>query len=676
MTELRLENWQIPSAELGQKNPFPPLLVGRDMHAIEEVCADTPAEMLRNMGYGHLPNIMPYTLQDGYTRELQPREFRVAVLENDILQATFLLELGGRLWSLIHKPTDRELLTVNPTIQFANLALRNAWFSGGVEWNIGTIGHTPFTCSPLFAARVIGPGGLPVLRLYEWERIRGTPFQIDAYLPDGSQVLFIRVRIVNPHNHTVPMYWWSNIAVPETPDTRVLTPAASTYRFNYSKLDIIPVPNVDGLDLTYATNIPQSADFFYHIPKGRRPWIAALDDVGQGLVQVSTERLIGRKLFVWGRGSGGRHWQQFLSPTGQSYIEIQAGLARTQLEHVPMPPGEWTWLEAYGQLQADPAAVHGDDWAQAQQAVESSLERLIGNEDLQTEFARSAVLVDLPPDEILQRGSGWGALERRRCAVDGERAFATAGLLFDDESLGEEQKPWIHLLLDGAFPLVSPQEPPCSFMTHPTWREKLETAVCQPEGDWANRVAKWLMWYHLGVIRHYAGERQAARQAFEESLACERTPWTLRNLALIAGEDGDLEKAVQLYLAAVIMAPHLLPLAIEAGHFLIDAQQAGQWLDLLSELPAKIGAAGRVRLLEAQAALATGKLQRVADFFADAVVIPDLREGELSLSELWYDWQVQRLSLLENTPIDDELRTRVKQEFPVPAGFDFSMVTG
>ena len=64
-----------------------------------------------------------------------------SILENDILRATFLLGFGGRLWSLFHKPAGRELLTVNPTIQFANLALRNAWFSGGVEWNIGTIGH-------------------------------------------------------------------------------------------------------------------------------------------------------------------------------------------------------------------------------------------------------------------------------------------------------------------------------------------------------------------------------------------------------------------------------------------------------------------------------------------------------------------------------------------------------
>jgi hypothetical protein len=211
MSELRFETYSMPAADLGPENPLPPLASKKDVHAMV-TGPDIPPEMARNMVYGHLPNIMPYSVQDNYTRTRLPRDFRVAILENETLKATFLLELGGRLWSLYHKPTQRELLSVNPVFQPANLALRNAWFSGGVEWNIATIGHSPFTCAPLFVARLDTPEGIPVLRMYEWERIRQVPFQIDAWLPDSSQALFVRVRIVNPHDYTVPMYWWSNIS--------------------------------------------------------------------------------------------------------------------------------------------------------------------------------------------------------------------------------------------------------------------------------------------------------------------------------------------------------------------------------------------------------------------------------------------------------------------------------
>ncbi|MDF1513863.1 MAG: DUF5107 domain-containing protein [Anaerolineae bacterium] len=92
-----------------------------------------PAEMLLIMAYGHVPNILPYTIQDGCTRELCARAFRGAVLKNEYLRATFLLEIDGRLWSLLHKPSGRELLDTNPVFQPANLAFRNACFSGGVE---------------------------------------------------------------------------------------------------------------------------------------------------------------------------------------------------------------------------------------------------------------------------------------------------------------------------------------------------------------------------------------------------------------------------------------------------------------------------------------------------------------------------------------------------------------
>ncbi len=56
----------------------------------------------------------------------------------------------------------------------------------------------------------------------------------------------------------------------------------------------------------------------------RRRWIAALDADGRGLVQTSTDTLRGRKLFVWGRGPGGRSWQQWLTEPGTGgYCEIK-----------------------------------------------------------------------------------------------------------------------------------------------------------------------------------------------------------------------------------------------------------------------------------------------------------------------------------------------------------------
>ena len=666
MSELRTESWSMPAADLGPENPLPPISGAEEVHATEGM-PGVPDEIAESFAYGHPPSVLPYSLQDRYTRDRRPRDLHGAVIENELLRATFLLELGGRLWSLVHKPSGRELLYVNPVFQPANLAVRNAWFSGGVEWNIGIVGHCPFTCSPMFAARVEGPDRTPVLRLYEWERIRQVPFQIDAYLPDGSPVLFVRVRIVNPHGRDVPMYWWSNMAVPETPDTRIIVPADSAYAFTYSELGAVPVPETDETDITYATNLDRSTDFFYRIPEGQRPWIAALDAQGRGLVQVSTDRLRGRKLFAWGMGIGGRNWQTFLSQPGQAYVEIQAGLARTQMEYLRMPAGaEWSWIEAYGLMEADLVAVHGSDWARARRTAADALERLIQRADLEAELERSAELADEPPVELFQRGSGWGALERLRRQASREAPFCSTGLIFDDESLGEAQAPWIDLLRDRALPAPDPDAEPRGFMVQAEWHALLEEAVS------AGRGANWLAWLHLGVMRHHAGDRAGARHAWERSLEQARTPWAMRNLAVLDLEEGRFDDAADLYVAAHRLRPSLLSLAVECGRALIDAGRAREWLEILAELPALVRAAGRIRLLEARAALAAGEFETVERIFAEKPIVDDLREGEVSLSDLWYNFHEQRLSAMENVPVDEGLQALVRREFPVPKELDFA----
>lgn len=667
MSQLRLETLTMPAAELGPENPLPPLQSGGDLHAVHET-PGIPDDMVQNIGYGRVKSILPYSIQDGYNRQRQPRDFRVAVLENDILKATFLLEHGGRLWSLLHKPRQRELLACNPVFQPANLALRNAWFSGGVEWNIGTIGHTPLTCDPLWAARLQLPDGTPVLRLYEWERFRRVTYQIDAYLPDGSPVLLVRVRIVNPHDHDVPMYWWSNIAVPESEDTRVIVPATTTYKFAYQEgaLRVLEVPGFEGVDMTYTTNNDQAADYFFHIPDGRRCWIAALDGMGRGLIQFSTDRLQGRKLFMWGQGTGGKNWQNFLSLPGKPYLEIQAGLARTQLEHLCMPARtEWDWLEGYGLMEADAAVVHGEDWSAAIAAVEASLSQLMLRERLDAEYARGARWADQPPAEIIQMGSGWGTLERLRRETSHEAPLSGLGLVFTEPALGAAQQPWLHLLQTGRFPAADNDDAPPAFMTQIEWRVLLEKAQ--------NLDNNWLAWLHLGVMFYAADNRDTATTAWNKSLDARQTAWALRNLAVLDVEDEKLADAALRLNTAHHLRPDVTALALECCQLLIQMGEAGQALNIIESLSSEQRNNGRVRLAEGQAALAAGNFARVAQILAAPFVVDTLREGEPALSDLWFTYHERYISKEEGIPVDAVLRARVRREHPLAQAFDFRM---
>lgn len=666
MSTLSMGRWVIPGTGVGPNDPLPPLDGLDELHTVTLTDEDIPPEMARNVHYGRVSGILPYLLQDGYSRDHSEMSLVTAVLENDILRATFLLEYGGRLWSLVHKPTGRELLYVNPVLQPVNFALRNAWFSGGVEWNIGTIGHAPLGCEPIHAARVDGPDGQPILRMFDWERIRATPFQIDAHLPDGSELLYVHVRIRNPHDHDVPIYWWSNIAVPERTDVRVVTPADAAYRFSYDmSLTRVPIPVPVDVDVSYATNGVTSNDYFFDVPKGRQPWITALDGAGSGLVQVSTPLLRGRKLFIWGMARPGRRWQEFLSRDGYPYLEIQAGIAQTQFEHVPLPAASsFSWLEAYGLLEAGAAQVHGP-WPDARAAVETRLATLAPPTVLESEHALLRALEDSPPAEVLSRGTGWGALERRRRDALGEPGIESPGSPFTDDTLGAEQAPWVALIEEGVMPADDPASPPPSYVVDAGWDRLLEAS---PE--------TWLTRLHLGVIAHHAGDRMAARAAWERSLELTTNPWALRNLAVLDRQDGDLGRAAERLLAASRLAPTVRPLAMEVLRTLVGGGRAADALRFVDTLDPDVRSHGRVRVLETRAALDAGDLDRAGAILDAGIVLPDLREGGVILEDLWYAYQELRLAARSGGKVDDDIRARARAEHPVPSIYDFRKPQG
>lgn len=498
VTTIRREVLTLPAAELGPDNPLPPLRPLDEVHRVDDRDReDLPRDMFRQVGYEPLRSLLPTRVRDGYDRDRTPHRVDALVIENDRLRATVLPALGGRIASLVHKPTDRELLYRNPVLQPANFALNGAWFSGGIEWNIGATGHTTLSCAPLHAARVPAPDGGEMLRLWEWERLRDLPFQVDLWLPDGSDFLYVGVRVRNPHERPAPTYWWSNIAVPE--ECRVLAPASEAWHFGYERrLRRVPVPSYDGVDRTYPLNSPYAADYFYEVPDGRRRWIAALDADGHGLVQTSTDVLRGRKLFVWGTGSGGRRWQEWLTEPGtRGYCEIQAGLARTQLEHVRLEPeSEVSWLEAYGPLDAEAAG----EWSTVVDGAEARLETALPRADLDAAYAVWKPHADTEPGEILATGSGWGALEVLRTD------WKLPGTPFEESTLGEAQAPWAELLRSGVLPEPRRVRPPGESLVASHWRDMLETAPATP-----------LTEYHLGVAQWHAGDRAQAVRSWERA---------------------------------------------------------------------------------------------------------------------------------------------------------------
>lgn len=670
MSELRVETLTLPGAPLGPENPLP---MFREPLAHREVKTDgsLPPDKLARIGMDTGFRVLPYRMQDQYTRQLQPLPFKAIILENDFLKATFLPELGGRLISLFDKTGSKELLFFNPHFQPANLAIRNAWFAGGIEWNIGQYGHTFHTCSSLFAAKIPGFSGESGLRLYEFERCKHLWWQIDFYLPPASHFLLAYTRVINPRTEPTSMYWWTNIAIPENETLRVLAPASHSIYLQrevhgFGLAEMPYLPSVSGKDATYPLNFPFANEFFFQCDETCMPWETGLDETGHGLVEASTPRLRFRKMFCWGSHSGGRHWQEFLAKPGMAYVEIQGGLAPTQVHGLEMPANtSWDWTQALGSIEVDPSSVHQASWSEASGAVERELFRRLSPTSLAEFESAARSHADTPPLELLHSGSGWGALEQIRLQSIGE-ALPSSAFSFPDPS-GPEQKRWIELLTSCNFPSVDPQLPPGEWMVQSEWQALLESYL-STDGN------NWFAWLHLGVMRMEQGDQAGAKFAWEKSFSLVSNAWAARNLAVLSRRQNDSETAHIWYQHAwdlSIIGAIPVGLAVEYLQELLDTGHPESVLLRCNELPEQVHQSDRVLVLEAQAALQIGHLDRVKTILEHDFAL--IREGELSLSDFWFDYWSQRELHKRWADLDGNQKIYLQKKFPPPSRIDFRM---
>ena len=662
---VKIEYMEIMAADMGKPNPLPDIKNVQYIHAGFEVTPNVSEEESRYLGKGMINTVLPYKIQDGYSRDKRLQKIKTVVLENEYLKAVFLPDLGGRLWSLFDKKNNKDLLYTNSVIQPCNFAILNAWIAGGVEFNVGIKGHTPLTCSPMFCEKI----DEETVKFFEFERIRKVSYSITAYLPKGSETLYIRPRIENTSDNEIYMYWWSNIAFPETEKTRVIVPAHTAIHCSYQEdhyvVDKTAIPVSEGTDLSYSMNVGASADYFYRIPDEHRKWIVGVDPNGAGLLHYSNDTLKTRKLFLWGNKTGGRHWNEFLSEKGQAYVEIQAGLATTQLEHIPMPAkAVWEWTEGYTSLDGSDSAYYGD-WDEAISRVERAFDEKIENGAVAPEKL-SEMSINLH-GEMIHTASGWGALEnkiRKSQGSDLVSAFDEYPEVDDEHTAGFEQ-----LLKKGYLPCPAVEEEPISYVVDEFWREALKVSAQTEKGR------HWYTYLQLGVVEYALGDLLAAKAAWEKSAELTPNIWAWRNLAaLYKNEWNDVETALA-YQEKVFSRKEsfaCLALVKEYASWLTALGMDEKWLETYETLSEGMKKNERLQVYCAIALLHLGKPYEAAKIVTPDFVLSDVKEGELSLSYLWKE--IYTVIVMQETGKEKTEAEKIAMEkYPLPYELDFRM---
>lgn len=624
MSELRFVMKTMLAADLGEEACVPDLLGERILQNSLKFYLDETDEIYE--GYGRLANAYPYRQRNNYTRQLRKKQIRTAVLENDRIKAVFLPDYGGRLWELWDKKENRNLLYTNDVLQFSNLAVRNAWFSGGVEWNLGIIGHHPFTTEPLYVARTRTEQGEPVLRMYEYERIRRVAWQMDFWLEEGCPYLKCRMRIVNESAEVIPMYWWSNMAVPEYEHGHITVPASEAYAGTGIECRKVSLPVVEGVDVSEYQKIPRSIDYFFNIPEDAPKYIVNVNKEGKGLLQFSTKRLQGRKLFSWGKNTASDHWQEFLTKDAGRYVEIQAGLGKTQYGCIPMAPHTaWEWMECYGPAYSEElsADVYEKSFEERRTYITDYLLKNHLIENLEEELKASKKMA-LTKAEMVTPGSGYGAF-RRECK-------RTEHLEFVKRTKTMEQ--WEHFFETGELHCPDPKEEPDAFWNGEEFLSSLKKTTLDQE---APNYKNWYAYYHIGILEFRRGNDAVAKEMYEMSLKLEENAWALHGLACLCIQGGNENLAVLYVQRGMELQRDCLSYQKEGLKILSQCEAYGAILQQYAALDEQMKSIGRVQYYYVLGLVKTGRFGEADRLLngEEGIMVDDVREGEDNLQDLW-----------------------------------------
>ncbi len=647
MTELRVDKIKLPSADFNGVSSLPAISEKLRLSFMENKFELSEDDGLF-INYGMVDYAFPYKAQDNYTRTLKEKEQTCIILENEYLKAEFFPQFGGKLHSLFDKKANKNLLFSNSVIRPCHLGVRNAWMSGGVEWNLGYVGHNAFTCDMMHTALAKLDDGTPVLRFYQYERIRGVVYQMDFFLPEKSRLLFVRTKIINPSFDVVPMYWWSNIATPDVEGNRVIVPADTSYTARDSHPVKIAIPKYNGIDVTYPKDNVISIDYFWNIPEKERKFVCQVDKEGYGLVQTSTSYLKGRKLFVWGNSKGGDRWKNFLTADSESgsYNEIQAGLAKTQYECLPMPPNTvWEWMEAYGAIQLDPQKAHGL-WSDAVSESSFKLDGLVSEAELEKLLQDTKRMSKAPAEKILFRGDGWGALEKER------RRFSNEDITWDYLDFGEaseEQAPWLSLLKDGSTGKHIAKNPPVSYIYRKEWAALLENAVAGADRE------NWFTHLQLGLNLFIEKDYSGAEKMLIRSVEIQPSPWALYALAILNRDKGDSEKETDYMLRAFELCPDNISVAKEVLRSLYNNKRFDLLIKVYERLSENHKQEPRCMVYYAFALVDCNNICEAEKIlYKDGgIIIPDIRECETITLDLWIAIEKKKAEL-SGTTFDEE----------------------
>lgn len=287
------------------------------------------------------PNgVYPYVSYSETSNRPVLKNYRFVVLENDKVKATICPDLGGKVTSLVHKPSGRETLYKPDVIRYTRILPRFYFVAGGIEVSF-PISHTPVQNEKVMY-RIDRTPDRVYVTCGERELRFGMQWSVEYSLGSGDEFLTQRAMFYNPGTVAYPWMSWSNAALPSAPDTR----------YDFPKGEVLShASTVDTIDWVKEgpkteADIKEMTGYFWKT-RDANAFGAYTPSLGSGLYHVAAEKIApGMKLWSYGVGEDST-WSTLSTARHQPYVEIQGGPIGDQSIKLELQPKETRWHVEY-----------------------------------------------------------------------------------------------------------------------------------------------------------------------------------------------------------------------------------------------------------------------------------------------------------------------------------------
>ena len=296
--------------------------------------------------YGNVTGYICYPNQFYGSKQFQieQREIKLLIAENEYLKIAMAPNYGGRLWYIYDKLKQCEVLhKVNTDAKIYNAGMGFNYMGGGLELNLPNA-HSQTNMRPRVGYAKENEDGSVSLIMQNIEKIGRVQWTVSFTLHPGEARVEHTVRIANETPVEARYLYWSNCGVPADGDSEFIYPEkAGSLHGDYE--NSVSWPYYDQTNIALMKNLDEMLGLY--MLNAQEGYFGAYNHKTQtGLLHYAdVNDLPGKKTWTWGWHEDAQHTKHTHSDTGDCYLEIQGGRITIQeeLERImPMSSAEWT----------------------------------------------------------------------------------------------------------------------------------------------------------------------------------------------------------------------------------------------------------------------------------------------------------------------------------------------